>query len=201
MSQPITCPYCGYTTSTSKEIKGHARARCPKCKEVFDIKTEFNGVELAEPLESHKPASFAQYEVGDVYGSVKVEPEDSPSAEDASDVASYDSHERVLPRLPEFPAEPWFYGHLWKHGKSLQMLSNVVLIALLLMEGLVVVAGLRYLGTLEVGPLILVGLLGIAFSFAIWFWIRILAASVLLRVDEARNIRTTWFAIRHANYL
>jgi len=39
------------------------------------------------------------------------------------------------------------------------------------------------------------------FVGAIWFTLRIVAASVLLKVDSARNIRGTYFAMRYAQFV
>jgi hypothetical protein len=50
-----------------------------------------------------------------------------------------------------------------------------------------------------------VKIVGAAFYFlfvgAIWFTLRIVAASVLLKVDSARNIRGTYFALRYAHFV
>ena len=60
MSQAITCPHCGFTTSTSKELKPRARARCPKCKQAFEITKNSAAVELPEPIDSDEPTSPPQ---------------------------------------------------------------------------------------------------------------------------------------------
>ena len=41
----------------------------------------------------------------------------------------------------------------------------------------------------------------VLFVAALWFTLRIVAASVLLKVDSARNIRGTCFAIRYAHFV
>ena len=39
------------------------------------------------------------------------------------------------------------------------------------------------------------------FVGAMWFTLRIIAASVLLKVDSARNIRGTYFAVCYAHFV
>jgi hypothetical protein len=209
MSQAITCPHCGFTASTSKELKPRARARCPKCKQVFEITNNSAAVELPEPIDSDEPTSPPQYDVGEVFGSLKVEPDDARSAEVNADVVAYDSQGRAMPRLPELPPEPWYYGHLWTHGSLLKASADVVCAILLIMggTGFLISIALPSSGGdgSAVGIMTVVKIVGAAIYFlfvgAIWFTLRIVAASVLLKVDSARNIRGTYFAMRYAHFV
>ena len=196
MSQAITCPHCGFTTSTSKELKPRARARCPKCKQVFEITYNSPAVELPELIDSDETTSPPQYDVGEVFGSLKVEPDDVPSAEENANVIAYASQGRALPPLPELPPEPWYYGHLWTHGSLLKASADTVCAILLIIggTGFLISIALPSSGSdgSAVGTMTVVKIIGAAIYFlfvgAIWFTLRIVAASVLLKVDSARNI-------------
>ena len=107
------------------------------------------------------------------------------------------------------PPEPWYYGHLWTHGSLLKASADVVCAILLIMggTGFLISIALPSSGGdgSAVGIMTVVKIVGAAIYFlfvgAIWFTLRIVAASVLLKVDSARNIRGTYFAMRYAHFV
>jgi hypothetical protein len=105
--------------------------------------------------------------------------------------------------------EPWYYGHLWTHGSLLKASAAVVCAILLIIGGIgfLISIALPTSGSdgSAVGIMTVVKIVGAAIYFlfvgAIRFTLRIVAASVLLKVDSARNIRGTYFAMRYAHFV
>lgn len=202
MIRTIICPHCGFTTTTSKDIKPFARARCPKCREAFEIAEESEPqIQQAYAFAQGATSQDKQDDIDDVLRAVKAELDDGPQVNQASDV-EYDAHRRALPRLPKLSEEPWFYGHLWTHGSLLKGSGDLVCALLLLLGGVGFLLSLS--APWQNGMMIVLSVVGaMIYLFvigSIWFAMRIVAASVLLKVDSARNIRKTCFAIRCAHF-
>ncbi len=146
----------------------------------------YKGVEMIDELQ---PPRDLESDANEVFGSLKVDPDD---------VAHAESVQRET--LPSFPEEPWFYGLLWKYGQALRIIADVGAAVV----GIVSVLALAFLGSTPsaYSGLVFVGFLAtLLFDFLMWFLLRLASASVLIVVDAARNIRNTWYVTRYAHYL
>lgn len=117
----------------------------------------------------------------------EVDPEpltpDPPEMNAAVPVAS-------VPMAPMVEPEPWYYGHLWKHAELMRLSVAVVFwggFALLVLFTFGLVAS----GFVEDYPLQLVvtWVVGLVVLSVYRFFALTRAATLFLRVDEARNVR------------
>ncbi len=201
MSLAITCPHCGHTAHAEKQVDVGSPVRCPKCKRAFDVSDE--SIEEGREFLSQKrslavtdAASIAAEAPGSHIVAVDDVRTDGHLTED-DEARGLDTKEG---RFTALPVEPWFYGSLWASGQALRFVADGggVLFALWSLLAFMDIGGLAT--SVANTGLAMAGLVSVLFVVGlVWFILRLISAAVLLMVDAARNIRSTWLSTEYAH--
>ncbi len=201
MSLVITCPRCGHTAHTEMQIEVGSPVRCPKCKRAFDVSDE--SLEEGREFLSQKralPASVAESLSGEATGTriVDVDHARTDGRQTQDDEArDLDTKEG---RFTALPVEPWFYRSLWASGQALRFVADGggVLFALWSLLAFMDIGGMAT--SVANSGLAMAGLVSALFVVGlVWFILRLISAAVLVMVDTARNIRSTWLTTEFAH--
>ena len=201
MSLAITCPHCGHTAHTEKQVDVGSAVRCPKCKRTFDVSDE--SIEKGREFVSQKralPVPDAESGAGEAPSTRIVDDDDARTdghqTED-DEARDPDTKEGLFTALP---VEPWFYGYLWSSGQALRFVADggAVLFTLWCFLAFMDIGGMAT--SVANTGLAIAGLVSALFVVGlVWFILRLVSAAALLMVDTARNIRNTLLATEHAH--